>query len=112
MAAAVDPRPSIPFDRAEISSGESVEIKCRPKKNDSLVQWTKMMEDSMLTIPKSMIEESGGTLILKIKSAVVGDSGNYTCKVIDDGKTYYREVTISVKRSGKNQYIYKIDAKY
>ena len=55
-------------------------------------------------------------LVLELRNATIGDSGNYTCRVVHQGKTYYREVTVTVKRSGienKDNYILTIgDAFY
>ena len=58
------------------------------------------MNGSILTFPESMTAEDEGKLVLKISNSSVSDSGNYTCRAVHNGKTYYREVTVTVKRSG------------
>ena len=96
-----DPRPNITYERNSVKSGESLRIVCQPKKEASLIEWAKMVQGSLLKIPALMIDGvEGKKAILKIDNSTAGDAGNYTCRVISDRKTYYREVAITVKRSG------------
>ena len=59
-----------------------------------------MTKSKLLTIPPSMTSQSNGQLVLEIRNASASDSGNYTCRVVYDEKTYYREIELNIRRSG------------
>ena len=96
----MDLRPAITYDKNSGQSGESLRIRCEPKHSSSVVQWAKVAKGKLLTIPSSMTSRTTEHHILEIRNSTVGDTGNYSCRVVHDEKTYYREVSVTVRRSG------------
>jgi len=94
-----DPRPNITVNNREARSGETVRIRCHPKHSNSFMEWVKMTKSKLLTIPPSMTSQSNGQLVLEIRNASASDSGNYTCRVVYEEKTYYREIELNIRRS-------------
>ena len=83
-----------------IKSGQSVDLKCQVPKENSVRRWSKLVNGQKFVWPTSHTEIIDKDLVLKIKNAVVTDNGLYLCEIVYLGKSYSREVQLTVQEPG------------
>ncbi|XP_065072398.1 agrin-like isoform X2 [Rhopilema esculentum] len=79
-----------------VKSGQSLELKCQVPKENSLRRWSKLVNGQKFVWPTSHTEIIDKDLVLKIQNAVVTDNGLYLCEIVYLGKSYSREVQLTV----------------